>query len=129
MTSVDVYVSALVWDGLPKMKQPPRSGRLLRQLVNYSRTPGPISVPVPLVVRLTVEEAVVVAAAPVPVVAPSRVEELAGTPVVVGKRSGRLSLGHARCADAGKTQSRSESSRGCDSFQCHVPVRTITFHA
>jgi hypothetical protein len=79
-------------------------------------------VPVPLVVRLTVEEAVVVAAAPVPVVAPSRVEELAGTPVVVGKRSGRLSLGHARCADAGKTQCRGDSSRGCDSFQCHGPV-------
>jgi hypothetical protein len=78
--------------------------------------------PVPLVVRLTVEEAVVVAAALVPVMAPARVEELAGTPMVVGMRTGRLGLGHARCADAGKTQSHGDSSRGRDSFQCHAPV-------
>jgi hypothetical protein len=79
-------------------------------------------VPVPLVVRLTVEEAVVVAAALVPVVTPARVEELAGTPVIVGQRSARLSLDDACCADAGKTKSRGDSSRGCDSFQCHASV-------
>jgi hypothetical protein len=104
------------------MKQPPRSGRLLQRLLSCSRAPRAISVPVALVMRLTVEETVVVAATLVPVMTPSRVEELAGTPVVAGKRSGRLSLGHARRADAGKTQSCGDSSRCCDAFQCHAPV-------
>jgi hypothetical protein len=79
-------------------------------------------VPVPLIVRLTVEEAVVMAAPLVPVMTPSRVERLAGTPVIVGKRSARLGLGHGRRADAGKTQARGDGGGGCDSFQCHAPV-------
>jgi hypothetical protein len=83
-------------------------------------------VPVPLVMRFAVEEVVVVTAACVPVGTPRRVVPLARAPVVVGKRSGRLGLGHARSADAGKSQTRGDSSRGCDSFQCHaafVPLR------
>lgn len=80
--------------------------------------------PVALIVRLTVEEIVVVTATLIPVVTPGRVEELARTPVVVGKRSGGQRLGHACCADAGKTQSRGDCGRGCDSFQCHGPVVT-----
>jgi hypothetical protein len=56
-------------------------------------------VPMPLVVWLTVEEVVVVAAAPIPVVAPRRVKKLTGAPVIVGNRGRRLGVGHACRSD------------------------------
>src|ERR1700734_2298455 len=92
-----------------------------------SRTPRAHSVPVSAVMRLAVEVVVVVTAAPVPVVAPRRVEPLSGTPVVIGQRGGRLGFGQARRADTGKTQARGDGGSGCDSFHIHgtvVPLRS-----
>jgi hypothetical protein len=81
--------------------------------------PGAVAVPVAAVTRFTVEEAVIVAAAPFPVVAPARVPELPRTPVVIGQRGHRLGLSDARRANAGKSKTRDDGSRSCDSFDVY----------
>ena len=77
------------------------------------------TVPVSAVMRFAVEVVVVVAAAPVPVVAPRWVEPLSGTPVVIGQRGHRLGLSDARRANAGKSKTRDDGSRSCDSFDVY----------
>jgi len=72
--ALPVWVPALpVWVALPVL------------------VPGAI-VPVALVAGFTVEPVVVVAAAPVPVVAPPRIPPLAGAPVII-REGRRLGLG------------------------------------
>jgi hypothetical protein len=85
----------------------------------WAALPGALTVPVAAVTRFTVEETVIVAAAPVPVAAPARVPELPRTPVVVGKRGHRLGLSDARRANAGKSKTRDDGSRSCDSFDVY----------
>ena len=71
--------------------------------------------PVTRVVGLAVVIPVVVATAPVPVVTPARVPELARAPVIVRHRPGK-GLGDARRAQTSKSQTCGEGSRGCNSF-------------
>src|ERR1700733_10827236 len=92
-----------------------------------SPVPGAVTVPPLAIAALTVEEPVIVAAALVPVVAPPRVEELAGAPVVVRQRGRRHGLGDTRRAHASESQTRGDRGRGCDSFDVYhgllVPPR------
>jgi hypothetical protein len=81
--------------------------------------PGALSVPVAAVAGLTVEEAVVVAAVPTPVEAPCRVPPLPGTPVVVRHGCHRHGLDDARRAHAGKSKTRGNGGRSCDSFDVY----------
>ncbi|MDT7762667.1 MAG: hypothetical protein QOC63_2087, partial [Mycobacterium sp.] len=50
---------------------------------------------------------------------PARVPELPRTPVVVGERGHRLGLSDARRAHAGKSKTRDDGSRDCDSFDVY----------
>ena len=91
--------------------------------------PGALTMPVALVAGFTVEVAVIVAAAPVPVASPARVPELSRTPVIVRERGHRLGLSDARRANAGKSKTRDDGSRSCDSFDVYhslfVPPETM----
>ena len=67
------------------------------------RVPAALTVPVVPVAWLAVVIRVVVAAVPVPIVAPARVVELTGTPVIVRERAGGLGLGQTRRSQTGKS--------------------------
>jgi hypothetical protein len=104
--------------GLPAGVTPTGTTRTARTPTRTTRAiwvPFTLAVPVVPVTCLAVIVEIVVAAVPVPVVAPARVIELAGAPVIIGHRPG-IGLSDARRAQTSKSQTCSEGSRGCNSF-------------